>query len=526
VSTDQKQPQEELRLEAESQQSSPVAQTTADAAPGQSDTPLIGQDVLAQGTSGSVTRAEEEAKPAENQLGLNETSEFTKIEPVDMESAVERAVLGHGEYFGRGYVQNQEDVGFQPSETHDLVRRGEQIYFSVIRWQGSTPTLTIYPDGINFRGKPIVFPQLPPALYKSILLPTDVGVHYAAREVFDNILTLLKRLPLLSERECQLLTFWCIASWFPDVLHFIPRLTITGPKYAADLLFRMLRTVCRRPVLLAGMNPAVLKLIPISELLPTLFILETSLNKRVADLLNGLDQDGYLVASGGQMRECYCVKCIYLGEEYAQISDLDGIHVHLSRNASLPDRLIPSDSTVETLQNQLLTYRTFNLDRVRASEFTANDLVPQFDAMARQLGSAILDDFVLQELVVEGLKDLSEQARVDRGSSLKSVVVRAVLSHCHSDQQRVFTHQIATTVNDIYREEGESLKVRSETVGHVLKNLGLYSRRLGSEGRGLVLDTSTQLRAHALSLSYEVLPEAPACGHCQEVQMQQERPLM
>jgi hypothetical protein len=72
---------------------------------------------------------------------------------------------------------------------------------------------------------------------------------------------------------------------------------------------------------------------------------------------------------------------------------------------------------------QLLSYRTFNLDRIRTSEFTANDLLPEFDAVACSLGAAIVDDYFLQERVVELLQESNEQARVDRSSGLKGVVL-------------------------------------------------------------------------------------------------------
>jgi hypothetical protein len=60
--------------------------------------------------------------------------------------------------------------------------------------------------------------------------------------------------------------------------------------------------------------------------------------------------------------------------------------------------------------------------------------------------------------------------------------------------------------------------VSNESVGHGLKKLGLPTRRLGSEGLGLVLDTPTQIRIHQLSLAYDVLPDACECGHCHNLQ--------
>jgi hypothetical protein len=147
--------------------------------------------------------------------------------------------------------------------------------------------------------------------------------------------------------------------------------------------------------------------------------------------------------------------------------------------------------------------------------------------MAEVLGAAIIGDPELQQGVIEVLKERDEQSRVDRATDLNGVVLSALLFHCHqSDQQKVFVHEIAATVNRIYREQGESLKVSSQTVGHVLKYLGLYSRRLGNAGRGLVLDKSTQAQAHRLGSAYEVLPSEPACGHCHDLQVSQSKELV
>ena len=105
---------------------------------------------------------------------------------------------------------------------------------------------------------------------------------------------------------------------------------------------------------------------------------------------------------------------------------------------------------------------------------------------------------------------------------MNGTVLKAVLFHCHEgDQQKVFVRDLATTVNNRYRDEGEPLKISNERVGHVLKNLGLYTQRLNNAGRGLLLDNATRLRAHELSYANEVLPETPACGYCQRLQVQQ-----
>jgi len=129
----------------------------------------------------------------------------------------------------------------------------------------------------------------------------------------------------------------------------------------------------------------------------------------------------------------------------------------------------------------------------------------------------------LQHGIIELLKERDEQLRVDHASGQNGMVLRAVLWHCHQhNQQQVFVREIAATANQLYREEGESLTISNETVGHVLKNLGLYTRRLGKAGRGLMLDKATQSRAHELSYASDVLPDSagvPDCGHCHKMQL-------
>jgi hypothetical protein len=216
------------------------------------------------------------------------------------------------------------------------------------------------------------------------------------------------------------------------------------------------------------------------------------------------------------------VKCIYSGEDQSHPAVVpDGIHVHVGDIRS-PALQLPADSEIEEFQNKLFRYRSFHYHRVKLSKFAGQGPLPELRAVAQQLGSAIVGDDDWQKRIIGVLKEQSEQARVDRSSGLKATVLRSVLSHCHeSDQQQVFARDLAITVNEIYRKEGESLKVSSETVGHVLKSLGLYSRRLGNGGRGLLLDKSTQVHAHELSFAYDVLPAEPECGYCLMLQSQQ-----
>ncbi len=138
--------------------------------------------------------------------------------------------------------------------------------------------------------------------------------------------------------------------------------------------------------------------------------------------------------------------------------------------------------------------------------------------MSDVLAAPIVDDPKLQAGVIELLKDRDEQSRIDRATGVNGRVLQAVLFHCHQKEQRKFVRELADTSNRLSAEDGESLKLSSETVGHILKNLGLYTRRLGNAGRGLMFDQATQSHAHSLGHQYDVLTCEATCEYCHQLQ--------
>jgi hypothetical protein len=482
-----------------------------------------------------LVRNNQQAQPVrsavEHEVDIFQPNPSNRIQSI--ESLIDAVALAtHEEYLAAGDLGHEADEP-EPkllSPLIDLVRRDSgdpRIYVCLFKsFQDffSSPA-------IEYDGRWRHVPQLPPGLQKSLLLPTRLKNYGTTRQLFDDICALLQQHAPLFENQCKLLAYWSLASWFPDFLPFVPRLTITGPPFAADLLLRVLRSVCRRPVSLAAMSPAVLRAIPFDELMPTLLIREERLSKKMAALLDASDQSGYLVVSGKDMRQFYCAKCLYLGEDgNGMASRLPGIHVHVTKNRSFAVRALPSADVTQDLQNRLFSYRAVNHDHVESSMFGVSGFMPEFCAVARALGAPIVDDPELQTGIIELLKEQNDQAQVDRASGLNAIVLRAVLSHCHQgDQQQAFVREIATTVNQIYKQEGESLKVSNESVGHVLRNLGLYTRRLGSTGRGLTLDNAMRLRTHELAYAHQVIPDSidpPLCGYCHNLQTSQRSQLM
>lgn len=458
-------------------------------------------------------------KQDELQNAVTDTIETPSSPPVDDRPAKEED--SHLE----SQVSTEHEAGVTPLV--DLARRASdrKICFIRLMLDGTTVQWE-YGSSVAHNGRRHYLPHLVPTLYQSLILPTRPQRFGSARELFDSIRALLRNHAMLAEKECSLLAYWSMATWFVDDLPFFPSLAITGPAFSADLLFRTLAAVCRRPVLLADVTPAALRVLPLDELMPTLLIREPRLSKRLAALLDASNQPGYLVCDGKNLQRFYCAKCIYMGEHAGNhLLTPNNIHVHVGGNLRrfLPSP--PSDDVIDDLQCRLLCYRFAYHDAVVASKVRAPGLQfrPEVSAMAQTLSMPVEHDPELQRGVIELLQERDQQSRVDRASGQDGMVLRAVLWHCHQpDGRQVFVRDIAATANQLYRQEGESLKISNEAVGHVLKNLGLYTRRLGNAGRGLVLDKTMQSRAHELGYANEVLTDsndASACGYCHKLQV-------
>lgn len=372
--------------------------------------------------------------------------------------------------------------------------------------------------------------KLPPRLAKSLILPCNIREYGSTGELVENIVALLRSHTSLADKDCSLVAYWSIATWFLDFLPFLPSLVVTGPPLAADRLLRTLAAVCRRPLALADLSSAVLLTLPLNGLRPTLLIRKPQLNRRLAALLDASNQPGYWACGRGDFNDLYFAKCIYVGEHPSHpLITSNSIHIHAGGRSRRVLLSPPTDSDIEVFQDKLLFYRFVWHDLVAASKFQVPETQfrPEVSAIAQVLGMALVSEPHLQRGIKELLQERDEQSRLDSVISVDGLVLRAVLSYCHQPtRQRVFVREIAEAANDINREERESLCISSETAGHILKNLGLYTRRLGNEGRGLILDKSTQSQAHRLAYSYDVLPPQPSCGFCHRLQTQQTEELV
>jgi hypothetical protein len=416
-------------------------------------------------------------------------------------------------------VLDKRDLPSEPPTTIDLVRRknGELAIIKMQNGRGHSGASVTHNHRI-YR-----IPDLMGTPFSSIPLPHQEPQTYASSgELFQAVNLLFKEHASCSEPAARLLTYWVLATWFTDCFALAPCLVITGPPWEADLLLLLLSYVCRFPLLLAAIGPGAFGSLPM-EFTPTLLLREPELNKRMASLLRASTRRSYLTVGSGGVRDLYCAKAVYVGE-HGELEMLGPHTIHLevtpnSESAHRSSRL-PSWQQVLALQDRLFNYRMACSARVVNSDFDVA-FAPDIRAVAQVLGACILDDPKLRAELVPLLAPHHEQ-RLRRRSDLESIVLNALLLHCHEEKGRIFVREITQTVNQIYKDRGERLEVSAEEVGHKLKSLGLFTRRLGSGGRGLELDQPTQALVHERADAQQLLsPDETdeGCQHCQRLQV-------
>jgi hypothetical protein len=336
-------------------------------------------------------------------------------------------------------------------------------------------------------------------------LPTGSARYGTIDELFSRLQQAIAGLAFLPEQTSALLTFWTIGTWFAESLPIAPGLAMVGPEFEGDLTLRTLRSFCRYPLMMAGADVSSLRRVDWRST-PTLLFYGPSLTKQMATILGCATSRGYMVGDAGQYKDCYGPKAIYVGQEVST----DRMP-HCSLQVRLqPASLVPAtkhsvsvtEALVQDLRNQLQRYRCENLTRVYNSDFDASLLTSDTRAIANALGACVIDSPDLQSQLISLLTPVESQREADRSTGIEAVTLQATLTLCHAGKQELLVGEIANEVNRVQKARGERLTYSAEKVGHSLKKVGLYTRRLGNAGRGLVLELAAKVRLHELAAAY------------------------
>jgi hypothetical protein len=330
-----------------------------------------------------------------------------------------------------------------------------------------------------------------------VLPPTKPD--YQTSELYTDIKRMIARSTFLAEGGSALVAFWAMSTWFRQALQVFPILLVSGPAFEANSVLNVLNELCSQPILLAGFRRGDLK-----DLRGFTFLIsEPHLDKRTAALLGNLTNRNFLLVEEGSLLDFAASRAIYIGENSAIGKIPHSIHVHatpaLAQNA-VAHRSLRAE--IEGLRERILAYQTKHLGKVRSLEFNPRGLSPELTVIGNVLGSCIVGSPQLQTQLVALLKPQAQQQLADRSDSDEALVVGAALALSHKDKGELYVKEITAEVNRLLVLRGETRQLSPEKVGHKLKKVGLFTRRLSQAGNGLTLDQPTRKRLHELAAAY------------------------
>jgi hypothetical protein len=321
-----------------------------------------------------------------------------------------------------------------------------------------------------------------------------------AVELFTWIKRTLLALTHLPEDAAEVVAFWVISTWFPDALTVFPCLVISGCAHDAGVLLHVLRDFCARAALLAGFRRRDLGVLRRYQ---TRLVWEPNLHERTANLLSNLTDPSFLVAEGGSLA-CYSGStAIYVGENPRTHNIQNSIHIYITpTNAAPPASHQWLQKTIERVPVHLRQYREKNLSYVHNSTWFPSGVSSEMAAIATAIGRCIVDAPELQQKLVALMKTLDQQHRSEMSNSIEAIVVEAIQALNRGGRERAYVRETAAEVNRHLEARGETARLTPEKVGHVMKKLGLRTRRLSQAGNGLTYDNATVARIQQVAAVY------------------------
>ena len=155
--------------------------------------------------------------------------------------------------------------------------------------------------------------------------------------------------------------------------------------------------------------------------------------------------------------------------------------------SDIPRMFPPSfNDEVHNLRSKLLTFRLYNLFKLKGSEFT-NDLLepglqPRLQEILMPLKALAGSDQYLSDTLSAFIKSQQESMYSRRRDTLEGLIVSAILQ-LHSTDTLLTSDAISYCANDMDEDAG----LTARKVGWIVKRLGFVKRRLGHDGRHIVV---------------------------------------
>lgn len=350
--------------------------------------------------------------------------------------------------------------------------------------------------------------RVDPTIVRSMHLPSGVADYGSTRKLFTEISSLISRVTGMGDSVAQPLTFFVLATWMVDRLPIAPFVWIVAPPtIAAAPVARLLGLLCRRALTVNDVGSRGLLSLTL-DLQPTLLTETFRPTRRVLDSLRASSRHCSVITTRGGAVDPFCAKAVFAPEPLHDPASA-GFPLEVVLPPTLeyiqPLNQSQADNIAAEFQPKLLQYRLLNLGKVHPPTFDLAQFTSPVQQLADTLGSSVVDDDELQSQLVRYLKPQDFEIRAARASLLTAIVLEVLLARCHSATTKSLSvGDMTADTNTILRGRGEPLEVSPETVGWILRNVGLRTHFIFAGRKGLSLINGVGERIHQLAYAHEV----------------------
>jgi hypothetical protein len=415
---------------------------------------------------------------------------------------------------------------FADGSAIELIVDDHEDILRLVFWDGANAEIAA--QHLEHDGRIFVPPAAARDVVKAVQFPRHVGSCGSTSQLLSALGRFLAQHPGLGVESVSKLAHFSIATWFPECCAKSPSLSVvSADAYSSTLLLRLLRYTCRRSLHLGEVGLSALGSLPLS-FRPTLLLDQRPATKQLCRFIRAVGRPGALMLQKRQLQDVSCATVISTGEPLTDEWVVDDV-IQVALAPSGGDFAIVDlqhlDDAGRELQAQLLQYRLRNFEKVKASSFDAPRLAYPARHVARTLGACIVDDSEAVSRITSLLQDQDEDSRVRDSTAIPSVVIEAALVLCHEkERSATLVGELATISNAIFKGRDETIELEARATGSVLSSIGLFTQRIGSAGRGLLLTNDMRRRIHELAWRYNVLSVQhqieDLCRYCGEARAQ------
>ena len=358
-------------------------------------------------------------------------------------------------------------------------------------------------------------PYLAPGLSQAVRFPSSAAEYSSDEDLLTKIASLLQQWMGFDETAAAGVTLWLRSSWLPELYLSPPLLYITGSEKLAVLLFRLLRALCRHPLMVAEFS----RRLPFF-LTPTFLIYDPGLSPKRQASWRACNHRGFFVPlNGNTLGNLASAKAVFSeNKDSADAWGPEALRLNLRPTMEPVPELteFEEQQLAARFQPQLLMHRLRNLPLIQQSG-SATCKPPANSELARNLLIGVQDAPAIVKAATPLLVAHEDELSMRRSLDPKAVIVECLWGPAHQTRQ-IPSAKLLKRVNGLLLSRGESNLCKERELGWKLKQLGIPR---GRNGQGMVVRFSRELRRHIHVLARRFglnLPWKKNCHDCKESQ--------